>query len=82
MNKPVYLHLSILDLSKTVMYEFWYDYVKPKCGENRKLCYVDRDSFNVCVKAENIYKDIAEDLETRFETSNFELDRPLTKGKI
>ena len=81
MNKPVYLHLSILDLSKTAMYEFWYDYVKPKCGENGKLCYVDRDSFNVCVKTENIYKDIAEDLETRFETSNFELDRPLPKGK-
>ena len=45
MNKPVYLGLSILDLSKTVIYEFWYDYVKPKYGKNRKLCYMDADSL-------------------------------------
>ena len=45
MNNPVYLGLSILDLSKTVMYEFWYDYVKPKYGENAKHCYMDTDSF-------------------------------------
>ena len=45
MNKPVYLGLSILDLSKTVMYEFWYGYVKPKYGENEKLCCMDTDSF-------------------------------------
>ena len=81
MNKPVYLGLSILDLSKTVMYEFWYDYVKPKYGENAKLCYMDTDSFIVHVKTDDIYKDIAEDVETRFDTSNFEIDRPLPKGK-
>ena len=69
MNKPVYLGLSILDLSKTVMYEFWYDYVKPKYGENAKLCYMDTDSFIVHVKTDDIYKDIAEDVETRFEIS-------------
>ena len=50
MNKPVYLGLLILDLSKTVMYEFWYDYVKSKYGENAKLCYMDTDSFIVHVK--------------------------------
>ena len=80
MNKPVYLGLTVLDLSKTVMYEFWYDYLKPKYGENSKLCYTDTDSFIVYVKTNNIYKDIAEDVEKRFDTSNFEIDRPLPKG--
>ena len=68
MNKPVYLGLSILDLSKTVIYEFWYDYVKPKYGENAKLCYMDTDSFIVHVKTDDIYKDIAKDAEARFDT--------------
>ena len=81
MNKPVYLVLSILDLSKTVTYEFWYEYVKPKYGENAKLCYMDTDSFIVHVKTDDIYKDIAVDVETKFDTSNFEIDRPLPKGK-
>ena len=70
MNKPVYLRLSILDLSKTVKYEFWYDYVKPEYGENAKLCYMDTDSFIVHVKTDDIYKDIVVDFETRFDTSN------------
>ena len=81
MNKPVYLGLSILDLSKNVMYEFWYHYVKPKYGENAKLCYMDTDSFIFHVKTDDIYKDIAEDFETRFDNSNFEIDRPLPKIK-
>ena len=81
MNKPVHLGLSILDLSKTVMYEFWYDYLKPKYGENAKLCYMDTDSFIVYVKTDNIYKDIAEDAEKIFDTSNFEIDKPLPKEK-
>ena len=81
MNKPVCLGLSILDLSKTVMYEFWIDYVKPKYAENAKLCYVDTDSLVVHVKTDDIYKDIAEGVETRSDTSNFELDRPLPKLK-
>ena len=63
-NKPVYLSLSILDLSKTVMCEFWCDYVKPKYGENAKY-------------GEDTYKDIAEDVKTRFDISNFQLDGPL-----
>ena len=83
MNKPVYLGLSILDLSKNVMNEFWYDYVKPKYDENAKLCYVDKDSFIVYVKTEGIYKDKAEDFERRFDTSDHCLkNRPLPKGKI
>ena len=68
MKKPVYLVLSILDLSKTVIYEFQYDYVKPKYGQNPKLCYMDTGSFIVHVKTEDIYRDIAEDVETRFDT--------------
>ena len=81
MNKPVYLGLSILDLGKTVMYEFLYDYVKSKYGENGKLCYMDTDSFSVHIKVDDIYIDIAEDVETRFDFSNFELDRRLPKRK-
>ena len=60
MNKPIYLGLPILDLSKAVMYKFWYDYVKPKYGE--KLCYIDIESFIVHIKTDDIYKDIAEDV--------------------
>ena len=63
------------------MYEFWYDYVKPRYGEKVILCYMNRDSFIVYMKTDDIYKDIAEDVETRFDTSNYELDRPLPKGK-
>ena len=81
MNKPVYLGLSKLDLSKTVMYEFWYNYGKPKCGENVKLCYMDTDSFIDYVKTKDIYKVIAEDVEARFDTSNVQLDKSLPKRK-
>ena len=52
-NKPVYLGLSILEISKTLMYEFWYDYMKPKYGDNVKLCYMDTDSFIMHIKTEN-----------------------------
>ena len=79
MNKPVYLSLSILDISKIVMYEFWYDYIKPKYGDNMKLCYTDTDSFNI--KTEDFYEDIADDVKKRFDTSNYEIDRPLPTGK-
>ena len=63
------------------MHEFWYDYVKPKCGTKAKLCYIDTDSLIVYIKTSDIYKDIAEDFETRFGTSNYELDKSLPKGK-
>ena len=81
MNKPVYLGLSILDLSKTVTYEFWYDCLKLKYAENTKLCFMDTDSFIVHIKTDDIYKDIAEDVETRFDISNFEIEEPLTNEK-
>ena len=63
------------------MHKFWYDYVKPNYGENTKRCCMDTDSFIVHVKTDNIYKTVAEDVETRFDTSNFELDRAVPKGK-
>ena len=63
------------------MYEFWYDYVKRKYGEKGKLRYMDADSYIVYIKINDIYKGIAEDVETRFDTSNYELDRLLPKGK-
>ena len=85
MNKPVYLRLSILELNKILMYEFWYDYVKPKCGVKTKLCYMDTESFILYIKTNDIYKNIAEDVETRFHImnyeSNYELDRTLSKGR-
>ena len=82
MNKPVYLGLSILDRNKTAMYILVYDYLKPKYDKNAKICYMYTGSFIVHVTANDIYNDIAEDVKTRFDTSNFELDRPLPKGLI
>ena len=80
-NKSVHLGLSISDLSKNIMYEFWYDYLKWKYDDNAKLCYMDTDSFIAHVKTKDIYEDITEDLATRFDSSTFELDKPLPKGK-
>ena len=70
MNKPIYLGLSILEISKTLMYEFWYDYMKPKYNDNVKLCYMDTDSFIMNIKTNHFYEDIASDVENRFDTSN------------
>ena len=81
MNKPIYLGLSILKISKILMYEFWYDYMKPKYGNNAKLCYMDTDSFIMSIKTEDFYKDIANDVEKRFDTSNYEVGRKLPTGK-
>ena len=81
MNKPIYLGLSILDISKILMYGFWYDYMKPKCNDNVKLCYMDTDSFVMNIKTNDFYKDIANDVEKRFDTSNYEVNRPLPTGK-
>ena len=62
MNKPIYLGLSILEISKLLMYEFWYNYMKPKYDDNVKLCYMDTDSFIMNIKAEDFHKNIANDL--------------------
>ena len=67
-NKLIYLGLSILELSEILMYEFWYDYVKPKYGEKKNLCYMETNNFIVYIKTNDIYKDIAGEVETRFET--------------
>ena len=81
MNKPIYLGLSILEISKTLMYEFWYYYMKPKYNDNDKLCYMDMDSFIMNIKTNDFYEDIASDVENRFDTSNYEVKRPLPTGK-
>ena len=67
MNKPIYLTLSILEISRTLMYEFWHDYMKPKYADNVKLCYMDTDSFIMHIKTEFValrprtYSYLAED---------------------
>ena len=81
MNTPVYLGLSILEISKTLMYEFWYDYMKPKYGDNVKLCYMDTDSFIMHIKTDDFYEDIANDVKKRLDTSIYEVNRPLPTGK-
>ena len=80
MNKSVYLGLLISEISKTMMYEFWHDYMKPKYGDNVKLCYMDTDSYIMHIKTEDFYKDIANVVEIRFDTSNYEVNRPLPTG--
>ena len=63
MNKPIYLGMSILDISKTLMYEFWYDYIKPKYQDRAKLCYMDTDSFVIHIKTKDFYENITNDVE-------------------
>ena len=81
MKKPIYLGFSILDLSKIVMCEFWYGYLKPKYGKRVKICYMDTDGFIIHTKTKDFYKDIADDIEKRSDTSNYEVNRPLPKEK-
>ena len=71
MNKPVYLGMSILDIRKRLMYEFWYDYIKPKYGDRTKLCYMDTESFVNYIETENFHENIANDVERWFDTSNY-----------
>ena len=81
MNTRVYLGLSILDISKTLMYEFCYDYIKPKYQHDAKLGYMDTDSFIIHIKTEDIYEEIANDVEKRFDASNYEVNISLPTGK-
>ena len=62
------------------MYEFWYDYIKAKYYNSAELCYMDTDSFIVHIKTEDFYKDIADDVRKRYDTSSYEVERPLPKG--
>ena len=70
MNKPIYLGQAVLDISKTLMHEFWYDYIKPMYGDDVKLCYTDTDSFVRMIKTD-LFKDINNDVEKLLDTSNF-----------
>ena len=83
MTKPLYLGMSILDISKTLMYKFWYDYIKPKYEDRAKLCYTDTDSFIINIITEDFFEDISNDVERWFDTSNYDKNdkRPLPIGK-
>ena len=74
MTNSVYLGLSKLEISKTLMYEFWWDYIKPKYQNNAKLCYMDSDSFVIHIKPEDFYEGIANDVKKWFDKSNYSED--------
>ena len=84
MNKQVYLGTSILDIGKTLMYKFWYDYIKPKYEDRAKLCYMDTDSFIIHIITEDFFVDIfSDDVGRWFDTSNYDENykRPLPIDK-
>ena len=72
MTKPLYLGMTILDISKILMYEFWYNYIRPRYGDKAKLCYTDSDSFIIYIKTEDFCEDIFNDVEKWFDTSNYD----------
>ena len=76
MNKPVYLGMSILDLSKILMFDFHYKYIKPKYGKQAKLLFTDTDSFLYEIQTEDFYKDISGDVKDRFDTSDYPEGHP------
>ena len=82
MSKSIYLGMSILDISKTLVYEFRYDYIKPKNQDRAKLCYMDTDSFVIQITTEDFHEDFADDVEKWFDTSDYDKDdnRPLPIG--
>ena len=81
MNKPIYVGLPILSLSKILMYDYWYNEMKPKYKDEIRLCYMDMDSFIMYIKTENFYKDIADDVERTYDASNYTVERPLPMGE-
>ena len=81
MNKPIYLGFSILEISKTLLYEFCYDYIKIKYQDNAKLCYMDTDSFILNIKTEDFCENIADDVKKRFDISNYKVNKPLPTVK-
>ena len=82
MNKSIYLDMLILDISKTLTYEFWYGYIKRKYQNKAKLCYMDIDSIIIHVKAEDVHGDIGNDVKKWFDTSNYSENdkRPVPRG--
>ena len=74
MNKPIYIGQAVLDISKTLMYKFFYDYLKPKYGDKVKLCYMDTESFIFYVQTNDFYKDISNDVIEWFDTSDYNKD--------
>ena len=76
MNKPVYLGMCILDLSKTIMYDFHYNYIKPKYGDKAKLLFTDTDSLMYLIETEDFFKDISGDVKDRFDTSDYPENHP------
>ena len=83
MIKTLYLGVTTLDVSKTLMYEFWYNYIGPKYGDKAKLYYTDTDSFIINIKIEDFFEDISNDVERWFDTSNYDKNdkRPLLIDK-
>ena len=81
MNNPIYLGLTILSLSKILMYDYWYNEMKPKYEDRIRLCYMDTDSLIIHIKTEDFYKDIADDVEKKYDTSNYTVERPLPIGE-
>ena len=79
MNSPIYLGMSILDISKTLMFKFWCNYFKPKYGDRAKLCYTDTDSFIINIITEDFFVDISDDAERWFDTFMMKMIKDLSQ---